>query len=114
MADYPSSSTVPQAIGTTRESSYGTIVDRAVNGKPRFRTYYGQQWHVFKVVHDWVNTTQKDAVLNHYASDRLNEFHFTYAADATTYHVMYAEAPQVQALEGNAYYRVTVTLVTTQ
>jgi hypothetical protein len=108
MADYPS---VIQVIGTNKKSSYGTVVDRAVSGKPRLRTYYTQQWDVFEVVHD-CESTDMGSLLSHYSSDRLNSFEFTYAADNQAYTVMYAQAPQVVPLEGDFRYRVTNTLVT--
>ena len=109
MADYPA---VPQHIGTTMESSRGTAVDRAVSGKPRLRSYYSKQWDVFKVVHDWIDSTSMGLLTTHYGTDRLLSFSFTYAVDGLEYTVMYADAPQVQVLEGDEYFRVTNTLVT--
>ena len=106
MADYPS---VVQAYGTTISSDDGTVVDRAVSGKPRFRSYFTSVRDEIRVVHD-LDDTDKQSIDSHYAGDRFNAFVFTYAADNTQYTVRYARPPQSTPIKGSRW-KITVDLV---
>lgn len=106
MAAYPTSI---QVYGTRRAALAGTELSRAVNGKPRLRTYYSQTWYEFLVVHD-LTTAEKDAILAHYAADKGNVFNFTYKGDDATYSVRYIAAPEEEPTPGQRW-RVTVRLV---
>lgn len=106
MADYPS---VVQAYGSTIRSDDGTIVERAVSGKPRLRSYYTQVREQITVVHD-LDDTDKALIEAHYAGDRFNAFVFNFAADGTQYTVRYANAPQYRPIPGNRW-QVRVDLV---
>lgn len=106
MANYPS---VVQAYGTTIKSDAGTIVERAVSGKPRLRSYYTQVRDEITVIHD-LDDTDKAAIESHYAGDADNAFVFTYAADSTQYTVRYAQAPQYRPIPANRW-QVRVDLV---
>lgn len=106
MADYPS---VVQAFGTEVRGNDGTVVDRAVSGKARFRSYFTQVRDIIRVVHD-LDDTDKDLVSGHYATDKLLAFTFTFDADATIYTVRYANTPLFKPKPGNRW-AILVTLV---
>jgi len=58
MAAYPS---LRQSYGSGAEISYGTVVDRAVSGKSRFRSFYSQARYTFNNTHE-CNATEKDSI----------------------------------------------------
>ena len=99
MAAYPS---VVQAYGSSIASDDGTVVERAVSGKPRFRSYYTDVQEEIRVVHD-LDDTDKQSIETHYAGDRFNAFLFTYAADDTQYTVRYARPPQYKPIRGGRW-----------
>lgn len=107
MANYPS---VAQVVGSMKDTNSGTIVDRAVSGKPRFRSYYSQDWAVFTVMHDCTGT-EKDSILSHYATDAFNSFSFTWSGDSTAYTVRYANHPKVKPKDGDERWSVVSTLI---
>lgn len=108
MADYPS---VVQAYGTMVQGADGTLVDRAVSGKPRLRSYYTQVRDVITVVHD-LDTTDKDLIEAHYGTDRLLSFVFNFLATdpATQYTVRYTRPPLYRPIPGGRW-SIKVTLV---
>jgi hypothetical protein len=107
VANYPS---IPQLIGTIKDTQEGTVVDRAVSGKPRFRTFYSQPWTTFRVLHE-VDTTDKSTLEAHYLAHRRSTFSFTYAGDSSLYTCRYAEYPQIVAIEGDARWKIQTVLV---
>ncbi len=107
MADYP---TIPQVIGSTRNSEDGTIVDFAESGKPRLRQYYTQVRRDFIVMHD-VDGTDKDLVLAHYDGDKENVFNFTFKGDNVVYNVRYMGVPNEVPVAGVDRWRVTSKLI---
>jgi hypothetical protein len=109
VANYPS---IPQVVGSTQESSSGTTVDRAVSGKPRFRTYYPQTWHVFHIQHECYDTDY-DTIISHYAAHQFIGFDFVFSGDGVTYAVRYAERPQAQPIEGDFRWKVQTILIST-
>lgn len=106
MADYP---TVTQAFGSEIKSSDGTRVDRAVSGKPRFRSYFTQVRDQIKVVHD-LDDTDKALIVSHYGTDRLLAFAFTFQADSTIFTCRYASPPQFKPKPASRW-GITVSLV---
>ncbi len=110
MANYP---TVNQLIGTVKETTTGTEVDRAESGKPRFRTFYSQEWDVFNVLHE-VYSEDLDAIEDHYRLHKFSEFGFVFAGDGVEYLCRYAEKPRTQAIEGDQRWRVQTVLVGTR
>ena len=107
MANYPS---VPQVVGSIREPTFGTQVDRAESGRPRIRSMYSQVWSVFKVVHDCTDT-EYDSIMSHYASHQSVSFTLTWVAEATGYTVMYANSPRGTPIEGDFRWKVETLLV---
>lgn len=107
MADYP---TYPQLVTSKRVSDDGTIVERSESGKPRLRSYYTTVRYAFQVDHE-VDSTEKDAILSHYAGDRTNVFSFTWKGDSQSYNVRYAGPPMEQVLPGADRWKVTVYLI---
>lgn len=108
MADYPS---YPQLVGSTKEAGYGTTVDRAESGRPRFRTFHSQAWAVFKILHEVNSKAEMQALLDHYTANKLLSFSFTYAADGQTYTVRYGSLPKTKAVEGDFRWTIESTLV---
>ncbi len=106
MADYP---TILQAIGTEARGADGTVVDRAVSGKPRLRTYFTQTWYEVKVVHD-LDDTDMDTLNAHYAADKYNAFAFTFKGDDTIYTCRYGAKPRAKPIKGSRWL-VTVRLI---
>lgn len=106
MAAYPS---VMQVYGSKILGKAGTIVDRAVSGKPRFRTYYTQVWDTITVKHD-LDDTDKALIEAHYATDKLLSFSFTYDADSSSHTAKYASVPSYVPKKGNRW-DVTTTLI---
>ena len=108
MADYPS---VVQAYGTLVRGQDGTVVERAVSGKPRFRSYYTLVRDTIGVVHD-LDETDRDLIEAHYATDRLLAFVFNFdgTTTPTQYTVRYASPPQYRPIPGNRW-QVKVSLV---
>ena len=105
MAAYPS---VLQLYGSSVSSTDGTVVERAVSGKPRFRSYYTQVWDTITVMHN-LDDTDKALIVAHYAADKLNSFSFTFAAGGT-YTVRYKNTPQYKPIKGSRW-QVTVDLI---
>ena len=98
MADpYPS---VAQRIGTQKDSTYSTTMDRAESGKPRLRTFHSQAWAIFRVVHE-CSKAEMQSILNHYNASRGQSFSFTYTADGEVYTVRYAALPTSRVIEGD-------------
>lgn len=104
--DYPS---IPQAFGTEVIGSAGTVVDRAVSGKPRLRSYFTQVRNRIKVVHD-LDQTDMDSLDAHYVTDRLLAFNFTFDGDASVFVVRYTAAPRSKPIKGLRW-AVTVNLI---
>ena len=98
-----------QAYGSMVTGSDGTIVERAVSGKARLRSYYTQVRDVIKMTHD-LDDTDKALIEAHYATDKVLAFTITLNADGSMYTVRYAAAPIYRPIPGNRW-QVTVNLV---
>lgn len=107
MANYP---TLPQIIGSTRESDDGTVFDQAESGKPRLRQYYTQVRRQFVVLHD-LDGPDKDTILSHYDGDKANVFNFTFKGDDVTYSVRYLGIPNETPLAGVDRWSVQTNLI---
>jgi hypothetical protein len=107
MAVYPS---FPQAIGSRESLDEGTIVERAVSGRPRFRTYYESTQRTFEIVHE-CDAAYKTQLLDFYQANKFVAFDFPWAGDGVTYRCRFASAIQVQPIEGNLRWRVSAQMV---
>jgi len=107
MANYPSST---QLIGTYELPIADTVVDRAVSGKPRLRSYHTQDWSDFLVLHE-LDGTEKDAILSHYAAHKQTTFTFVFLADDSEHTVRYKQKPQVIPIPGVDRWQVRTDLV---
>lgn len=110
MANYP---TVTQLIGSVKDTLTGTEVDRAESGKPRFRTFYSQEWDVFNVLHECY-IEDRDAIEDHYREHRFSEFGFVFAGDGVEYLCRYADKPKFVPIEGDQRWRVQAVLIGTR
>lgn len=81
MASYPD---IEQLYGSTNDEDDGTIIERSVNGTPRLRTYYTSTRRTFKIIHD-LSEADKDTLLTFYTTNKIINFTFTWAGDATAY-----------------------------
>lgn len=107
MADYPD---ITQVVGTRFTPNDGTVVERAVNGRPRIRSYFTQVWNEGVVVHE-CDGPDKDLIVAHHAAHRGLPFNFRYHGDGLTYTVRYAGAPQPEPAPGTDRWKVTTQLV---
>lgn len=103
MADYPN---YTQLIGTRRVALDGTVMERSVSGKPRFRTYYPQIRYEFIVEHE-LDGPDKDILAAHFEDHRTLVFSFLFRGDGQTYSVQYMGAPTEATIPGNDRWRVT-------
>lgn len=103
MAAYPN---VVQVLPSRTIADEGTVVDRAVSGKPRFRSYYSKTRISWEVVHECENT-DRDLLWQFYQDNKFVSFTFTWAGDGQTYEVRFTAPPQEQPIEGNLRWRVT-------
>ena len=108
MANYPN---YTQLVGTRKEKLGGEVVERAVSGKPRIRSFYNRTRHVFMVEHE-MDGPDKDILEAHYESHRLGDpFSFLFRGDNVTYSVAYANAIVCASIPGNDRWRVSNVLV---
>lgn len=107
MANYPS---IKQDYGSVRESTYDTQPDVVVSGAVRLRSFYSQDWAVFRIQHT-CSETQKDQILDHYAAHASVSFSFVFAGDEQSYTVRYASLPQTRIAELSGDWQVNTTLV---
>jgi hypothetical protein len=108
MADpYPS---IPQTVATQLQGSFGTQVDRAESGRPRFRTFHSQEWKVFTVRHE-CNKAEMLEIVDHYLAFPMESFTFVYAGDGVSYTVRWANHPVTQVLDGDWLWSVESPLI---
>lgn len=103
MADYPN---IPQVMGSQIFAADGTVMDRAVSGKPRLRSYYPDVQFTAQVLHD-VDGPDKDAVWAHYLAHRFVAFDMLFRANNGTYSVRYTEPPAILPIPGTDRWSLT-------
>lgn len=107
MAQYPD---VTQVIGTQMMAEDGTVLERAVSGKPRLRSYFVDVQQVAQIVHD-CDGPDKDAIWSHYNAHRGVPFQFLYHGDGQLYTVLYLAPPERVPVPGTDRWRVTSNLL---
>lgn len=109
MADYPA---IAQVVGSKEVPNDGTVVEQAVSGKPRFRTFFTSIRRRFTVVHD-VDTTDKDTIMAFHVSNQFVSFTFDWEGDnpVTQYTVRFDGPPQPKPTQGDGRFKVTCKLV---
>lgn len=109
MANYPS---IPQIYGSVMQPSDGTIVDRALSGKVRLRSYYSAIRYTITVLHD-VDGAEKNLVWAHYLAHRYVAFNLVFIADGQTIAVRYSEPPLLTPIAGTNRWSIQTNLVST-
>ena len=110
MADpYPTS--VPVDNATRLVASDDIQVDTAADGTVRGRVSFANTLYTARVVHSYISSTDRTAVLNHYAAWKTDPFTFTY--DGDNYTMRYASHPQQMHMSGD-WWRVDVALIGTK
>jgi len=107
MNSYPS---FPQMTGSEVMENSDVVVDRAVGGQPKLRSFYDATKATIRLVHilnptDWATL---DAYYNN-AANQTSPNSLVWNADGSTFIVYFARPPQKQWAEGS--YNVTVDLV---
>ena len=108
MADYVD---YPQVIQSKIVSRRGTVVERAVSGKPRIRSYWPKTLREFTVVHD-ITPDEKDDLENYYETQAFNVFTFNWLGDGppVMYDVRFVAPPVLVPTPGGRY-KATVKLI---
>lgn len=107
MADYPN---IPQVIGSQFVGDDGTVLERAVSGRPRLRSFYTQPRFLGQVMHD-VDDPEKLLVENHYNTHRGVPFNVLFRGDGRTYQCYYVGMPEFVPLPGVGRWRILTKLV---
>lgn len=107
MADYPDK---VQVIGTQMTADDGTVMERAVSGRPRLRSFFTDVQLTANVVHEF-DGPDKDDIWNHYLTHRAVAFNFVYHGDSQTYVVRYFGPPERVPIAGTDRWRVTTRFV---
>lgn len=93
MANYPTSSAMPQVLGSSEEWLDDLTVDQAVGGGARVRAMYPAKKRRFIVKH-WCSAADRATLQTFYDTNRLLTFTFTWAVDAANYTVLFEVAPK--------------------
>jgi hypothetical protein len=107
VSNYPS---VPQVVGSTEDRMDGTVVDRAVSGKPRLRSYYSQTWRAFTIVHD-CSQSEKDSIVSFYEANKTASFYMTWQGDGQSYLCRFTGSPQCTPTQGDFRWTVKSMLI---
>lgn len=91
MATFP---TVTHLDASSRSSSDGSVFDQAEDGVIRVRHMYASTVWNFSLTLGPLTSTDKDAVLSHYAGDKNSSFSYTWPGDGSSYTVVYKGRPQ--------------------
>lgn len=108
---YPHPDEIAQIIGSEPTVLMGTLVDRAVSGRPRFQTLHSQDWIEFKIIHE-VYIEDYETIKNFYEANKLSAFTFTWAGNLQEYEVRFGAPIAEIPIEGSLRHRLVVTLVT--
>ena len=110
MADYPSTTTLPFHVDSQAEVQSGTRIDRATNGDVKAQNQYDSDKYMFKIKHEFIDSTAKSALDSVYSSKRTSTLTFDWV-DGDTYTVLFASAPQYKYDRNSSYVTALVTLV---
>lgn len=108
MAAYPT-------FGQSRDSAETSLddlqIDRASNGVPRGRAMYTAIKKTFSVVHPRLSASDKTTLDAFYATNRLLQFTFVWAADGATYTCIFASPPPTYKSLPGGRWAATVQMV---
>ena len=114
MSDYPN---INQSEETRLDPYSNANVDiiETADGTPRpvVRTTPNQlqRYTTIRLVHEYVNDTDRQALIDHYMDNYYQEFNWTYQADNTVFVCFYAEQINPDGWLPNASWRIENTLV---
>ena len=91
-----------------KEVADGRVMLRATNGALKTRRLFTSDKASFDLSH-FVDTTDKDALLSYYSSNKDADFDYVWPADKSSYVVRFASAPQVDSV-GSEWWTVKVRL----
>ncbi len=107
MADFP---TFPHLIASNRTTEAGVQVDYTEGGGVRARRMFATPRLVFKLVLAPLSSSDKDALLSHYATHRDQAFNYTWPEGADPSTVIYTAYPNLRQAEAGAYWVAEITL----
>lgn len=104
--DYPD---FIQTVNSRADLLSGTVVSRAVSGKPRLRSYYSQTRRQFTIEHE-ISYEDKQTIVQHYENNKYIAFALIFQGDGLRYTVQYAGAPVPVPMDGDRW-KVTSLLI---
>ena len=96
MAAYPS---FPQLVGSTEEWVDDIILDRAVGGGVKSRSFFAAKKRRFLVSHS-LNATDRGTLQTFYNTNRALAITFVWNGDGQTYTCLFEEAPKIHYESG--------------
>ena len=103
--------TLVQSYDSKEKRIGGRQLDRATNGTPKVRSFFSAEKKAWTLVHPDITAAEKATFEAFYSANSLTSFTFTWAADATSYTVLFdANEPTYTPRPGNRW-TITVDLV---
>ena len=107
MNTYPA---LRQGVDSTETRLGGRVLDRATNGKARVRSFFTTEKKLFKVVHQFMTSTQKAQIESFYTVNQNLEFLFLWIPDNTVYTCVFDATDPVYTQAHGGYWNIDVFL----